>query len=379
MLVPAFLQHTGKYEAGTTARKLVVVQLSGGNDGLNTIIPYRNDAYYRHRPKIRISSTDVIQVDDNFGFNPNLAALQSHFDRGNMAVINNVGYPNPDRSHFRSMEIWHSASDASERLRTGWLGRYLDAYCSDDEGAHLAVEINDILTMALKGERYKGMAMRNPEKLYKLLNGKLIRNLADQQVPAGNSSLQYLYKTMAEGTASAAYIFEKYRIERSNADYPQNRFGAQMNTIARMIKSGIDTRIYYCSLSGFDTHVRQQPTQNRLLGLYAEGMNAFMQDLERHDCLENVLILTFSEFGRRVAENASGGTDHGKAGNVFLMGGGLKRSGFLNEAPDLIQLDDGDLRFSIDFRRIYATLLDGWLDISHREVLGKSFERLNFI
>jgi len=184
---------------------------------------------------------------------------------------------------------------------------------------------------------------------------------------------------MAEGTASAAYIFEKYRIERSNADYPQNRFGAQMNTIARMIKSGIDTRIYYCSLSGFDTHVRQQPTQNRLLGLYAEGMNAFMQDLERHDCLENVLILTFSEFGRRVAENASGGTDHGKAGNVFLMGGGLKRSGFLNEAPDLIQLDDGDLRFSIDFRRIYATLLDGWLDISHREVLGKSFERLNFI
>jgi uncharacterized protein (DUF1501 family) len=377
MMVPGFLKAMHKFR--NPHRKLVVVQLSGGNDGLNTIVPYRNDDYYRFRPTINIQASQVLRVSDELGFHPGLASLQTHFDNGNMGILQNVGYPNPDRSHFRSMEIWHTASDSDQHIESGWLGRYLDSSCDRGPGAHLAIEINDVLTHALKGNCVKGMAMRNPKKLYEALHGERMQHMAGQSESMNKGTTGYLYKTLAESVSSSAYIYEKFNIHQSKLSYPQTAFANQMKTIAQMIHSGLETSIYYASLSGFDTHARQKPSQQRLLGIYADGMNAFLKDLKSSGHLSDVLVLTFSEFGRRVKENASGGTDHGTAGNVLLMGEGLRNSGFLNRGPDLKNLDEGDLVHTIDFRRIYATILDEWLGADSSSVLGRDYAKLDFL
>ena len=377
-MIPGFLKALEKNAGHATQKKLVVIQLSGGNDGLNTIVPYRNDQYFRLRPSLHIPANEVLAVTDELGFHPALAPLRSVFDEGKMAILNSVGYPNPDRSHFRSMEIWQTASDADEYLSTGWLGRFLDASCSAGDGAQLGIEVNDVLSPALKGERIKGLAMQNPQRLYDALHNKMLQHLATGKV-SGNEQLSYLYKTLAESYSASEYLYEKYRIRKSNSEYPPTEFSRHLKTVAQLIQSGADTQVYYVSLSGFDTHVRQRPSQQRLLSIYAEGVAAFIRDLQRYDSFSDVMILTFSEFGRRVEENASGGTDHGTANNIFIMGDRLRKSGFVNETPDLTALIDGDLVYTIDFREIYATLLDKWLNIESRQVLSRSFNTLDFI
>lgn len=381
MLLPGFLKslEANPYVLPEGQKILVVIQLSGGNDGLNTIVPYNNDLYYKLRPQLALAKANVLRASDELGFHPSLTKLNELYDKGYLGVINNVGYPNPDRSHFRSMDIWHTASDSDEYLNTGWIGRYLDSSCKDCNIAHQAVEIDDILSLALKGENIKGMAVKNPKKLYNVLHTNYFQKISKATHESVDPSLNYLYKTLAEATSSANYIYGKSKVYQSGAVYPNSEFGGQLKTVAELINSGIETKVYYVSLSGFDTHVRQQPQHERLLSTYAESVHAFVSDLEKNNRFQDVLIMTFSEFGRRVSQNASGGTDHGTANNLFVIGKNLKKKGFINGTPDLTKLDEGDLIHDVDFRSVYATVLNKWLDTNSSSILNGQFKTLDFI
>lgn len=381
MLLPGFLKslEANPFALPEGQKILVVIQLSGGNDGLNTIVPYTNDLYYKLRPQLALTKASVLQASDSLGFHPALAKLNELYDKGYLAVINNVGYPNPDRSHFRSMDIWHTASDSDEYLNTGWIGRYLDSSCKNCNIAHQAVEIDDMLSLALKGENIKGLAVKNPKKIYTILHNDYFQKISKNSSETGEPALNYLYKTLAEASSSADYIYDKSKIYASGTVYPNSEFAGQLKTVAELINSGIETKVYYVSLSGFDTHVRQQPQHERLLNTYAEAVNAFVSDLEKNNRFQDVLVMTFSEFGRRVSQNASGGTDHGTANNLFVIGKNLKQKGFINGTPDLSKLDQGDLIHEIDFRSVYATLLTRWLNTNSASILNGNFKMLEFI
>src|SRR5579859_4080708 len=358
MLVPQFLKAwENPFAEGD--RVLIVLQLSGGNDGLNTIVPFRNDIYFQSRPKIAIKAEKILKVSDELGFNGALEKLQGIYDQGYLGIINNVGYPNPDRSHFRAMDIWQSANP-KEYVRTGWVGRYLDANC--DGAEHNAIEIDDTLSLALKGASIKSMALKDPVRLYKATHNPMFKNIAKDPVSADSDPMvSYLYKTAAETVSSADYIYNLAKTYSSSAVYPDSDFANRLKMIGTLINSGVNTKVYYAALSGFDTHANQTGQQERLLKTYSEAVGALIRDLDERGNFDRVMILTFSEFGRRVSENASGGTDHGTANNIFLYGKKLKTPGFINGTPDLKQLDEGDLIYQIDFRSIYATLLNRWM------------------
>jgi uncharacterized protein (DUF1501 family) len=383
LLVPQFLKAFEQNSLNKPIlgnKKLVIVQLSGGNDGLNTVVPFRNDIYYRERPSIAIAADKVLKINDEIGFNPALEKLKSLYDSGLVTVVNNVGYPNPDRSHFRSMDIWQTGSSADQYLSSGWLGRYLDAHCAGQAcPPHAALEIDDTLSLALKGQKVNGLALQNPEKLYNQTQSALVRQMAENQPATDHENVAYLYKTLAQTTSSAAYVYGKSKVYQSRLMYPSSELGKSLKTIAELITSGVDTQVYYVSLSGFDTHIRQNDQQDRLLRQYADAMSVFVNDLKANNQLDDTLVLTFSEFGRRVKQNASNGTDHGTANNVFLIGGPARTRSVLSQAPDLTNLDNSDLKFQIDFRQIYATLLDNWLKANSEAILGQQFSKLNLV
>lgn len=360
-------------------KRLVIIQLSGGNDGLNTVIPFKNDIYYKERPTLAITKNEVIKLNDDVGLNSSLGPLKRLYDNGYLSIINNVGYPNPVRSHFRSMDIWQTATDSNNYSQTGWVGRYLDNYA---ENPYAAIEIDDTLSLAMKGEHINGIATQNPKALYNLAKDPYFKNINNHtnDVHLSEHNLGYLYKSMIAAQSSAKYIFETSKTFSSTKEYPNNKFGKQLKTTAQFINSGLKTKVFYASLGGFDTHVNQQNTQKRLLKIYAESIEVFVEDLKAHSTFKDTLILTFSEFGRRVKQNANVGTDHGTANNVFVIGEQLKKSGIYNNMASLSNLDDnGDLKFELDFRTIYATVLYKWLEVDYKKVLNKNFKQLDFI
>lgn len=389
MMIPSFLKAYEQDQMNvdpTGSKILVVVQLSGGNDGLNTVVPFRNDIYYRERPTLAIAREKVLTLNDEIGFNPALEPLKGLYDDGLVRVINNVGYPNPDRSHFRSMDIWQTASSSDQYLKTGWVGRYLDAACSGAGGCapHRAIEVDDTLSLSLKGSSVNGLALLNPKKLYNQTRDGMIKELASTSYPKTQDNAGYLYKTMAETVSSAAYVYDRSAksVHRTKGIYPAHELGNRLKTVSELIQSDTSTRVYYISISGFDTHVNQAGQQERLLRHYAEAVRAFMDDMKATNRQNDVLLMTFSEFGRRVKQNASNGTDHGTANNVFLVGGGLSGTGgehIYNQAPDLDNLDAGDLKFTVDFRSIYATLLEDWLKADDLAILGNKFPKLSLV
>ena len=382
-LIPAFLKPLEAMAGGqlTGYKNLVIIQLSGGNDGLNTIVPYGNDIYYQKRNSIAINTTDIIKLNDKQGLNPNLSALKEIYDQGWMSIINSVGYPNPDRSHFRSMDIWQTASDSNQFLTTGWIGRYLDANCQNCKNPYTAIEVDDTLSLAMKGLNTKGIAVQDPNKLFQATREPFFKDLVHDHNNdhLSEDNLGYLYKTMIETYSSADYIQKTSKTYTVSAVYPATPLGNQLKTVSKFINSGLETRVYYVSLSGFDTHVGQQNQQGRQLKIYSDAVAAFVKDLKKSGKLDDTLVMTFSEFGRRVEQNASNGTDHGTANNVMIFGGKLKKAGIFNDAPNLAQLDNGDLKYQIDFRDIYATLLDKWLGMNNSQVLNRNFNGLGFI
>lgn len=380
-MLPKFIKASEKNIAETSDKILVIVQLTGGNDGLNTVVPFQNDLYYKARPQISIGKNEVLKLNDQLGLNPNMEGFKKLFDDGKLCLINNVGYPDPDRSHFRSMDIWHTASNSNEYKTTGWLGRYLDEQCGDCDKPTQILEMDDTLSLALKGTNVKGLAIKDPKRLYGTTTNPFINQLSKQHLPGDHQhdNAEYLYKTLAETVSSAEYLYQTSKIFHSAATYPNHQFGKSMKTISELIISGVNTKVYYVSLGSFDTHFNQQKRQGELLHQLAETIKVFMDDLKSNGRANEVLLMTFSEFGRRVAENASLGTDHGTASQIFLIGNNLKGKGVYNEAPNLEDLDDGDLKFTVDFKNIYATLLRKWLQTDSDKILGNKFSLMDFI
>lgn len=412
--VPAFLDRTVMALAdpfdvkrtqaghGKDEKILVVVQLSGGNDGLSTIIPYGDDAYYRARPTIAQDKKAVLKVDDYLALNPNLAPLKGLYDDGRMAIIQGVGYPNPNRSHFKSMDIWHSADPEKEVVTTGWVGRYFDNACPGSD-PHVGVSIGETLPLSMQGQRIMPLSFERPEtyryngqdkQRYLKLNTREqaeesrkaksdgSKNSAASSIIRPSSSpqseLDFLHRTAMDAQLSSDDILRMTRTHQSPSAYPNGEFGAGLKTIAAMIAGGLPTRVYYVSLGGFDTHAGQINRHDQLMKQLAQGISAFWEDLAQQKNEDRVLMMTFSEFGRRVEQNASGGTDHGAAAPMLLLGPGIKQ-GIVGRHPSLTDLDHGDLKFGIDFRGVYATVLQGWLQTPSKPILGRQFETLGVI
>lgn len=375
MFVPQLVQQLdARSLAQRTGRSLVIVQWSGGNDGLNTIIPYGDDRYYQQRPSLGLSANAVLPLTDMLGLHPSLTALRDLYHAGELAIVNSVGYPSPDRSHFRSMDIWQTASAPDQYLQTGWLGRFLDTH--PQEAAHAVLEIDDTLSLALRGATTAGLATRNIAQLRRATQHPVLSRILHEH--EHNAQVGYLYKTLADTRNSADYLLAHTR-GMATGDYPRDEFGRALAAVGALITEAADTQVYYTDIAGFDTHVQQLHRQKRLLDSYNAGIAALVKQLKANNKWESTLIVTFSEFGRRVAENASGGTDHGAGNAVILLGGALQKAGILTPAPDLGDLDEGDIKYKVDFRSVYATVLDRWLQADAPKVLGGDFPLLPFV
>lgn len=370
LLLPNLLKAMSLPEALERGHKvLVILQLSGGNDGLNTIVPMRNDIYFRERQTIAVDN--ALTLTDEAGIHPALPFFKTLYDRGELAVLNNVGYPDPNKSHFRSMDIWHSASRSDEYLESGWIGRYLDQACYDCGHPTQALEVNDMLSLALKGKQKKAFAFKDPKKLYQTSREEYFNTLyREHQHQHEEETVAYLYQTLGDTINNADYIFEQSKARKTAAAYPDSVLGKDLKTVSSLIKSDINTQVYYLQIGSFDTHINQQQRQESLFHTINDAVEAFVDDLKKNGLFQHVMLMTFSEFGRRVAQNASNGTDHGTANQLFFLSGGLKKQGLLNALPDLTQLNEGDLQYTEDFRKVYATLLKKWLDADSAKILG---------
>ncbi len=365
---------------------LVVVQMGGGNDGLNTVIPFGDDAYYRARPRLAVPRNEVIQVTGDLGFHPKMTKFKELMDRGNLAVIHGVGYPNPSRSHFKSMEIWHTADPEGRTLRVGWIGRYFDSKCPVCEQPTVGLNVGPTMPLAMRSESGQGVTLETPDafqwmptldgigaseemEIFKMLNA-----------PAANEAgtIDFLRHTAMNAVLSSERVRDAVRQYKGGIEYPNTRFASSMKLIAQMIAGKLPTKVYYASLGGFDTHAGQQGVHDRLLEELSGGVEAFTRDLEAQGNADRVLVVAFSEFGRRVAENGSGGTDHGTAAPMFVFGKRVK-PGFHGRQPSLTDLQDFDLKHNTDFRSVYATVLDKWLGAEPAKILGADFERLTFL
>ncbi len=402
LTVPAFLQSAAfalpRPAAGLSSvpgvdegRVLVVIQLSGGNDGLNTVVPFRDDAYRRARPTIALPGDQVHHLSRNadVGLHPALSGLRDLYDDGLCSIVQSVGYPNPNRSHFASMDVWHTANP--DATGDGWLGRYVDAQCcgygSGESGtpgaappAEPPIALGRSLPLALQGRTVLPVGLESPNA-YRWsadANPRLAAAyeglLGDAPAPDDDSPAAFLVRTALDARVSSDTI-RKAVAAPPLATYPKNQFASQLGMVASMIRAGLRTRVYYVSLGGFDTHAGQGGVQGphaRQLGQLAQGVRAFYKDLAAQGNAGRVLTACFSEFGRRVGQNGSNGTDHGTAAPMFLFGP-MVRPGVHGPNPDLRDLDAGDLKHRIDFRQVYAEILDTWLATSSRTVLGAGF------
>lgn len=382
LLIPRFLQAL-QWQQGSTPlggeRVLVVIQLSGGNDGLNTVIPFQNDIYYQLRPKLALPKAELATLTQEAALHPSLSAFRDLYNNGELTILNNVGYPNPDRSHFRSMDIWHTASASNEYLHTGWLGRYLDATCIGCTTPTQVLELDDTLSLALKGAQHKGISFKEPGRLYTTSQSPAFAGLLQQHTHGHHPMADYLYRTLADTLQSADAIHQAAKKQIAQPSYPNSGLARSLKTIGSLIGGGLHTSVYYASIGSFDTHINQQPQHQRLLKELNDAVAAFVADLKQQNRFNDVLIMTFSEFGRRAAQNASGGTDHGTANNMFLIGGALQKKGLYNPMPSLQNLDNGDLMYQIDFRSVYHTILQNWLQTNASQILGKPFQSLSFV
>lgn len=376
--VPGFLARTARAAAGDAALRrddtiLVVLQLTGGNDGLNMIVPYRDDLYHRARPTLRIAPDRALRLEDSLGLHSDMTGLKRLYDEGLVEVITNVGYPNPDRSHFRSMDIWHTASLSPETAADGWLGRLVDRRgcpgLKSDGPAVAAASVpyalhldNDALPLALKTQQQPVPSIRSIDAFR--LRGDadvLSRAIAiPREAEAGADDLLFVQRTAISSCANARRIEMVAADRAARSPYPGFGLATRLQQIAQLIGADFGPRVYYTSLGGFDTHARQGPSHAALMRELSDSLAAFFDDLKSRRLAERVQLLTFSEFGRRVDENGGQGTDHGAAAPVLLVGAGCK-AGITGRAPNLKDLGEGDLKHDRDFRSVYGRVLADWL------------------
>jgi len=363
-------------------RILVVVQLGGGNDGLNTVIPYTDDSYYRNRPTIALQKKEILRLTDDIGLHPNLAKLKDLADGGKLTLVEGVGYPNPNRSHFRSMEIWQTATDSNRYSKDGWIGRYLDNTCGGEAEPVAGVALGGDRPQAFDGSKGFGVAFQDPESFgwndgQGQAKEKNFRGMNRDYRPH-NETLDFLRKVTANAVLSSDRVKEVSRSYKGGVNYPGDAFAVSLKTVAKMIAGNLPTRIYYVTLGGFDTHANQLGSHGNLMKRFADGVAAFQKDLELQGNADRVLTMTFSEFGRRVQENASGGTDHGTAAPMFLIGKTIN-PGMAGKRPNLTDLDNGDLKYTTDFRSVYGSVMEQWLGADSKPVLGREFQQIKLI
>jgi len=370
--MPGFLGRTANAAIGK-GKILVVVQLSGGNDALNTLIPFTNGAYYNARPTLAIGKKDVLNLNDSVGLNPALKPMMSLWDNGELALVQGVGYPNPNRSHFESMAIWHTG-DPKARETEGWIGKiaekYGDPFCATNIGGTtpLALRGSDIILPSIASiDRFQFKIAPEAQTAFNTILETPLTGRAETMRGATRQMLSDIDRVQ-KGIG-------KYK---AGATYPEEKFAVSLREISRLIAADVGQRVFYTSLGSFDTHAGQPVDHPELLGALSSGLSAFRADLEKQGRSDDVVVIGFSEFGRRLAENASAGTDHGKAGLMFALGKGVK-GGLYGAYPDLEKLDDGDPVMTTDFRQVYATALDKWLNIPSRDILGANFASMNFL
>lgn len=412
--VPAFLANTfsalqaeaadsaTQIATGRDSNILVILQMAGGNDGLNAVVPYSNDHYHRARPKLGLAEKRILKISDEIGLHENLAGFKDLYDAGELSIIQGVGYPNPNRSHFRSTEIWQTAADAEKIESSGWLGRYFDNTCSGCEPT-VAVNIGRQMPQAFQAKhpvgvslespqsyrfmsREKGKGAEMPEASYRKLNepdAEMAENAGGTidaihgSVQSSGSALDFLERTALDAQVSSDKIRTIASRVENQAAYPASQLGNSLKLVAKLIGGGLATRVFYVSQGGYDTHTNQIGTHERLLKELGDSLKSFVTDLKAQGNLSRVLALTFSEFGRRVAENASSGTDHGAAAPMFIIGNKVK-AGLLGKYPSLGPSDlfQGDLKYNLDFRAVYAGVLETWLKTKSTPILGRQFSPL---
>lgn len=386
-VAPAFLARSALAQTPSPERDrtiLVIIQLAGGNDGLNTVIPFSDDRYYNLRPTLGLKN-NLLNLNDDLALHPACKPLHELYGEGKLSIVQNVGYPNPNRSHFRSTEIWETASDSDTFQREGWLGRYFDNDCAGSPEADgtdadpTAIHVGDMIPQSylsenshsLFGMKHKGRFDRGTDPA-DLAYEKLL--LADHI--EGNAS--YLQHTMMNTLVTERRVEKIIAQYKAQSSYPGTKLAQSLKRVAALIHADLETRVYFVSQGGYDTHANQLKNQERLLTELSAGMSAFQKDLTAHSKDDQVLTMTFSEFGRRPAENGSGGTDHGTAAPLFVMGSQVN-GGLLGESPELVTDVKKDLTYSTDFRGVYSSVLDKWLEADSSKILGEKFEHVPFV
>jgi len=358
---------------------LVVVEMAGGNDGLNTVIPFRDELYRKARPNLAIGSDEALSVNDNLGLHPSMRGMADLLENGKLSIVQGVGYENPNRSHFESMDIWHSCQRKGEPRQSGWIGRYLESAklgnLADPPALHLgkrqqpfALMSRDVRVPSIQSlEQFRLRAADTPGLR------DAIRSLSSQSRVDASDLLGFV-QASSRNAMEASERMESAGVQYKPSEaYPKTTLGRQLETVAKLIASGIDTRIYYVRIDGFDTHANQPEAHAVLLRNVSDAVGTLVRDVNAQGDGDRLLVMCFSEFGRRVAENASDGTDHGAAGPVFLAGNGVN-AGVVGEHPRLDDLQNGDLKHLVDFRQVYAAILQQWMKCNVPSVLGAAFD-----
>ena len=363
-------------------RTLVVIQLAGGNDGLDTVVPFREDAYHRARPELRVAPGDGLRITDDLALHPLLPRLFAQFDEGRVALVQGVGYPQPNRSHFESFDVWHAGHPRGRALEEGWIGRLLSARFGDESNPTRVVHLGGEPPYSLHSRRHPPASMISPIQ-YRWVEGDddLVRIVnADSEAGASTDRARLLERLRVRTRAAhdSSLRLRRAASRPRRFDYPDTRFGASLRAAAAILDSDVEVRVLSLEMTGFDTHGDQLRQRTRLLNELDGGLASFLDDLETFEKGRDALVLVFSEFGRRVAENASRGTDHGAAGPAFVVGHAV-RGGVYGEHPSLEDLDEGDLAHTMDFRSIYAEL--GWevFGVPADEFLFEDFPRLELV
>jgi uncharacterized protein (DUF1501 family) len=382
--IPAFLAQAARAaEPARDGRILVVVQLDGGNDGINTVVPFADDGYAKGRTALRLPVDRLHKVTKEVGLHPAMGEAAKLLESGRLAIVQGVSYPNPNRSHFKSMAIWHSANvnlpredveDAQTKATFGWIGQGLDEGNKPADGAPGAVFVGTgALPAALRSRRSVASAITRPEDSILTLKGSA--GFAAPETAPGNDLAAFVRRSTLDAYATSERMAEVLRAEDKGASYPATGLANRLRVIARLIKGVGGTRVFYTSQGSYDTHTVQLQFHANLLSELSGALKAFLDDLAAANLADRVLVLCFSEFGRRVQENGSQGTDHGTAGPVFLAGSGV-RAGLIGEAPKLLDLQEGDLKMTTDFRCVYASVLEDWLGLPSKPALAGDFAKL---
>ena len=360
LLLPDFLHAFGSQPNLVMGEPcLVFIQLNGGNDGLNTFVPYDNPLYYQLRSKIALSKDSVISKNNGMALHPALKNFAEIQQKGDLTILQNVGYPNPNRSHFRSQEIWQTASASNQYLSEGWLGRYLDLQCKEHQPT-AGMNLDSIDNLALKGKEPNFITVKDPNRF------KIRTDKDDTVKLSDNPQLDFVRKIAYSVTEGAEEIQQALTKSTAEMSYPKTNLGKNLEWIARLIKGNLNSKVYYTSQNGYDTHDNQLAIHQRNLEELNDAVYSFYKDLKQANLLQNVTIVVFSEFGRRVKDNGNG-TDHGTAAPLFVIGGN-NRGKVLGSNPDLSDLDEGDLKYQIDFRSVYASLLNHKLEFDYQSI-----------